>query len=900
MTKLFLDIFNLSISASWIVGVVLLLRFIIGKRIPKWTVCLLWGIVGLRLLIPFYPQSQISLMPSTETVKTQAVLETEEVEPPVENKIPDSNPNNAVSNHTPDFSGNTNQKPQNTVIPNTRPNTIKPETKPETKPEEYINIGINAIDKPINQAIAENTTENTKKPFEIAKIASIVWVCGMAVMVIYAVVNYIVLRKRVSEFVPEGNIRRCRKVGSPFILGVFRPRIYMPYGLSPQHEEMIIAHERAHLKRGDHFIKPFGFALLSVYWFNPFIWIAYILLCRDIEVACDEKVVKNLNADMRKVYAGALLECGIKRSVIAACPVAFGEIGVKTRVKNALNYKKPLFWVIICGIVICAVVAILFLTSPNEKEDESSNSSQTSSDVSSETSNDDSSETNSDDSSDTSSNGDDKIIYSGEMTIERDKKFNVPQEKADIIYQILNNGEWTNEAPEIVPNYLFQLGSLQLQYASGDVGCFVDIVNNRCLMLAGKEIAAIDNIIIGLEEPIIPNDPDQDLVQVYTSSGDADMYLTLTADEQELIYNILVSDRWENGTADCECNYMFVLSDSNIGYHSSCGTFNDFANSLHLKLTDEEKEKLNEILKTAMDEFADRNQPKSIGYTEYTFHSGHSGWGDPSFGDSYTSTATNLISSFDDFSKIDYGFDGLEEFKNSLSADFFDNFSIISAMALTPCLDRELSVESVTVYGNILEMVCQYDNSTPGDMMVECVLYLAVVKNADIADCTIFTSYQQDQEGNAIFPNEPGPEFKPIEFEGYAFNNVIISASDEGIEKVNIVISSVNQLKNFQNNYVNEDFNTLCQTFDESFFEKNTLIASVVSTPNIGLTLSVTEVGIYDDIELMMYCEYAYIENKPYADASENVLFVAVVNNKDITNCAYFSTQVSKGEDIPN
>lgn len=348
MPKLFLDIFNISAAASWLIAAAVLVRFLLKNRAPKWTLCLLWAIVGIRLVIPFSFESDFSLLPSRQAINTEAVyFETAAID-----ELSNSNIN-----------GETESTPK-------MPSII------QKTPAKYIDSGIDAVDTRVNTAIAETvsqTPSETENPLKKATdIAAIIWLFGIAAMAFYGIVNYILLKKRIGAFITDGNgIRRSEAVGSPFILGMLRPKIYLPFGLSDETEAHIIAHEMAHLKRKDYLIKPLGYAILTVHWFNPLVWVAYILLCRDIEMACDEKVVKNMSAEGRKAYASSLLECGIKRTSIAACPVAFGEIGVKQRVKNAINYKKPIFWIIIIAIIACIAVAVFFLTTPPEDSDSS-------------------------------------------------------------------------------------------------------------------------------------------------------------------------------------------------------------------------------------------------------------------------------------------------------------------------------------------------------------------------------------------------------------------------------------------------------------------------------------------------------------------------------------------------
>lgn len=333
MSKLFLDIFNLSVTASWLIAAVIAVRFLFRKRVPKWVNCLMWGIVGLRLLIPFTIESSLSLVPSRETVNTDAVY--------ADN---DDIVNDGNNIHVDD-----------------------------NIPDEYIQSGIDVLDDRlnpvINGAISSEIPSEETPLHKIVNIASYIWLAGTVILLVYAVINYLFLKYRVSAAIPFGNaVRKSERVDTPFVLGFFRPRIYLPFGLSPETEESVVAHENAHIKRKDHLIKPLAYALLSVYWFNPLVWVAYTLLCRDIECACDEKVIKNLNAEARKAYASALLECSMRRNYIAACPLAFGEIGVKDRVKNTMSYKKPTFWVILSAVIVCVTVSVLFLTSPGKAE----------------------------------------------------------------------------------------------------------------------------------------------------------------------------------------------------------------------------------------------------------------------------------------------------------------------------------------------------------------------------------------------------------------------------------------------------------------------------------------------------------------------------------------------------
>ena len=311
MAAVFLKLLNLSISASWLVLAVLVLR-LVSKRAPKWVNVLLWGIVALRLMLPFSVESALSLIPSAETVSPAVV---------------------------------------------------------QFDPAPTITSGVNIIDNAVNPALSEH--------FAAAPLASVnplyvwtylagwVWLIGLGAMLLYALASYLRLRRRVSVSLPiQDNIYLCDAISSPFILGVVKPHIYLPSGLDEVQRQNVLSHERAHLARRDHWWKPLGFALLAVYWFNPVLWLAYTLLCRDIELACDERVIRTMDESAVKTYSTVLLACSMPRKAVITCPLAFGEVGVKERVKNALHYKKPAFWVVAASVAVCVVVAVCFLTNP--------------------------------------------------------------------------------------------------------------------------------------------------------------------------------------------------------------------------------------------------------------------------------------------------------------------------------------------------------------------------------------------------------------------------------------------------------------------------------------------------------------------------------------------------------
>lgn len=317
MSDVFIKILNMSISASWLILAVIVIRMFL-KKAPKWCICFLWGIVGLRLIFPFSLESIYSLIPSNEVI----------------------------------------------------PENITTEVHPQ------IHSGITYVDAAVNPVLkAHLSTQagDSANPMQVVvHIASLMWCTGLTICLLYALISFILLKLRVRASKKiMNNVYVCDEVKSPFILGVFRPVIYIPSGMSRETLDYVTDHENAHLKRGDHFWKPLGFIILSVYWFHPLCWIAYILLCKDIEFACDEKVIRDKDHAYANLYSQALLDCNVHRRVIAACPLAFGETGVKNRIKNVLNYKKPAFRVIVIAVIICIAVAICFMTDPKKNSEKS-------------------------------------------------------------------------------------------------------------------------------------------------------------------------------------------------------------------------------------------------------------------------------------------------------------------------------------------------------------------------------------------------------------------------------------------------------------------------------------------------------------------------------------------------
>lgn len=311
MEDIFINVLNMSITASYFVAALIVFRALF-RKIPKWISCVLWGLVGLRLILPFSFESILSLIPSVQTIPSDIMFQRE---PHITSGIP------------------------------------------------ALNYSVNPI---INEAFAPEIYTSVNPLQIVLFILSVLWLAGTAFMLIYTLVSYLLLKKKTKESIKTSDgVYICDTVDTPFILGVIRPKIYLPSAIPESGKSFIISHEKAHIKRGDNLWKPLGFLLLSVYWFNPLLWAAYIFLCRDIEAACDEKVLKESGEEIKKLYSETLLNFSAPKKLISACPLAFGETGVKTRIKNILNYKKPTFWVIVITVILSLLLSVLFMTNPN-------------------------------------------------------------------------------------------------------------------------------------------------------------------------------------------------------------------------------------------------------------------------------------------------------------------------------------------------------------------------------------------------------------------------------------------------------------------------------------------------------------------------------------------------------
>lgn len=312
MSGIFLKLLNMSVSACWLILAVILVRLVF-RRSPKWINCLLWALVAIRLICPFSIESSLSLLPDSKVVDT------------IEN-------------------------------------TGRP----------YIRSGIITIDDTVNAYLGEryegngaSIKESTKSVTDPIQVIAVIWLIGVWGFLTYAFISYFNLQRKVSESVRlRENIFLCDRIQTPFILGIIKPRIFLPADMNELQIENVIAHEKAHISRRDYIWKPLGYILLAVYWFNPLCCLAYILLCRDIEMACDEKVIRTMDIEAKKEYSMVLLSCSVSGKKISVCPLAFGEVGVKERIKGILNYKRPTLWVLLVSAIVCIVAAVCFMTNP--------------------------------------------------------------------------------------------------------------------------------------------------------------------------------------------------------------------------------------------------------------------------------------------------------------------------------------------------------------------------------------------------------------------------------------------------------------------------------------------------------------------------------------------------------
>lgn len=300
MTTIFTTVLNMSINASWLILAVLLLRLLL-KKAPKRIIVFLWLLVGIRLICPLSIESAFSIIPNVTTLNTAS-----------------------------------------------------------------FNSGESVIDNVANPVVNGTSVSANPTPFSLISVYFVaLWLFGIAAFIIYTSLNIAKIKKHTDTAVLlRENIYQSKTVPTPFVFGIFKPKIYLPFGMDEKNMQLVISHEQMHIRHKDHWWKPIGFAVLTLHWFNPLVWVAYLLFCRDTELACDENVIAELTDNERADYSQALLNCSIKKYTITACPVAFGEVSVKERVKSVLNYKKPSIFVVFVAVIVCIAVTVCFLTNP--------------------------------------------------------------------------------------------------------------------------------------------------------------------------------------------------------------------------------------------------------------------------------------------------------------------------------------------------------------------------------------------------------------------------------------------------------------------------------------------------------------------------------------------------------
>lgn len=315
MSDIFLKLLNMSLTASWLIAVVVILR-LIARKTPRWIICLLWGLVAIRLVCPFSIESPFGLVPSDEVITKNILSE---------------------SHH-----------------------------------KLNITAGVKTLDAVVNEYLGDTYHEGTTLEYDYGNTLmselGMIWICGAFGLLLYVVIMNLRLRGHLKESILlQEKIYLCDYVRSPFIFGFFHPYIYLPSGIGESEMEYVIAHEKVHLQRKDHIWKMAAFLILAIYWFNPLSWVAFIFFCKDIELACDEKVIKNMSAAEKKEYSESLLSCSFKKRIAIVYPLAFGEVGVKQRVKSILSYKKPTFAVLFLSFLGVIVIGICFLTNASQE-----------------------------------------------------------------------------------------------------------------------------------------------------------------------------------------------------------------------------------------------------------------------------------------------------------------------------------------------------------------------------------------------------------------------------------------------------------------------------------------------------------------------------------------------------
>lgn len=536
MGDIFLKLLNMSITAGWLILAVLCIRLLF-RKIPKWMICLLWGVVAIRLTCPFSIESQFSILPSTEPIKSSTVVEGE------------------VQNYIPSI-------------------------------DSRLTIVKNTINPMLTETFAYDESDSAAPLQIVTYAAGLVWCCGMVLLIICAMGSAVKLYNHVKEAVcVRDNIYICDAVKSPFILGIFRPRVYLSSVLSEREMGYILAHESAHLKRKDHWWKSLGYLLLCIYWFNPLCWMAYSLLCKDIELACDEKAAKDMTFHEKKEYSKVLLSCAGQRSLIMVCPLAFGEVGVKERVKSVLNYKKPTLWIMTAMAAVFVILAVSFLTNPTREYQiritipAGSTKSVCYSDE------------------EISPKGNTLTLYAGEGLGDTEitllpvevRKENAYDEPAYItpgmpVKMEVEKGAW------------FKIGVNIQNPTDESKDVYVSVKNVEVRIASVKEVedSNLSTEQTPGEEDAAQQETDADMQVSDILGGSSPVGISR---EDALIFRAFMeAGEWDEGTSDCLNNCEFIFDGNTVRYHSDCGTFNDSVYNRHITLSEEDKLEVNAIL----------------------------------------------------------------------------------------------------------------------------------------------------------------------------------------------------------------------------------------------------------------------------------------------------------------
>ncbi len=536
MGDIFLKLLNMSITAGWLILAVLCIRLLF-RKIPKWVNCLLWGVVAIRLICPFSIESQFSILPSAEPIKSSAVVEGK-----VQNYIP------YIDSHL-------------TIVENT-------------------------INPMLTETFAYNEADSAAPLQIVTYVASLVWGCGMVLLIICAMGSVIKMHKLVREAVcVRDNIYICDAVKSPFILGIVRPKVYFPSTLNEREMDYILAHESAHLKRKDHWWKVLGYLLLCIYWFNPLCWMAYSLLCKDIELACDEKVAKDMTLHEKKEYSNVLLSCARQRSLIKLCPLAFGEIGVKERVKSVLNYKKPTLWIMIATAAILVILAVCFLTNPTREYQIRITIPAGST------------ETFCYSDEEISPKGNTLIFYAGEGLGDTEIKLLPVEVKEENAYdELFYITPGMSVKMDVEKGAWFKIG-VNIQNPTEESKDVYISVSNVEVRIASLNDAKDSSLFIEK----MPSEKDAAQQETFVDMQVSDILngsssVTISREDASALRAFFESGGWNEGTSDCLDNYELIFDGNIVRYHSDCGTFNDFVNNRHIELSEENKAEVNVIL----------------------------------------------------------------------------------------------------------------------------------------------------------------------------------------------------------------------------------------------------------------------------------------------------------------